>query len=102
MNYGILASQSCLLTDITDQLHEPAKKINTVGRLSRHLAKGIPDAALKSYLKQVKQYCPCHPIVHIDDSDIVKPDAHHFEDLGWVRIVLKALQQKAFTKRATM
>ena len=26
MNYGILASGSCLLTDIVDQLHEPSKK----------------------------------------------------------------------------
>ena len=26
MNYGILASGSCLLTDIVDQLHEPSRK----------------------------------------------------------------------------
>lgn len=26
MNYGILASNSCMLTDIVDQLHEPSKK----------------------------------------------------------------------------
>lgn len=30
MIYGILASKSCLLTDITDKLHEPIKKVNTV------------------------------------------------------------------------
>ena len=35
MNYGILASRSCLLTDIVD-------------RLSRHLAKGTPKDALKA------------------------------------------------------
>lgn len=35
MNYGILASGSCLLTDIADQLHEPSRKINIVDRLSR-------------------------------------------------------------------
>ena len=28
MNYGILASGSCLLTDVVDQLHEPSRKIN--------------------------------------------------------------------------
>ena len=39
MNYGILASNSCLLTDIVDQLHEHSKKINSVDRLSRHLSK---------------------------------------------------------------
>lgn len=30
MTYGILASQSCLLTDIADSLLEPSKKINVV------------------------------------------------------------------------
>lgn len=85
MNYGILASNSCLLTDIVDQLHEPSKKINIVDRLSRHLAKGIPKDALNSYLLQVKKWCPSHPVIHIDDSDVVKPDGYKFESLGWVR-----------------
>ena len=97
MNYGILASGSCLLTDIVDQLHEPSRKINIVDqlhepsrkinivdRLSRHLAKGIPKNALKAYLTQVKKWCPDQPIIHIDDSDVVKPDGYKFESLGWV------------------
>ena len=46
MDYGILASGSCLLTDIVDRLQEPSRKINIVDRLSRHLAKGIPKDAL--------------------------------------------------------
>ena len=37
ITYGILASGSCLLTDVADQLHENTKKINTVDRLSNHL-----------------------------------------------------------------
>lgn len=85
MNYGMLASGSCLLTDIVDQLHEPSKKINTVDRLSRHLAKGTPREALKAYLTQVKKWCPAQPVVHIDDSDVVKPDGYKFESLGWVQ-----------------
>lgn len=85
MNYGMLASKSCLLTDIVDQLHEPSKKSNIVDRLSKHLAKGIPQAALTVYLKQIPKHCPKQPVVHIDDSDIVKPDGYHFESLGWVR-----------------
>lgn len=85
MNYGILASGSCLLTDIVDQLHEPSRKINIVDRLSRHLAKGIPKDALNSYLKQVRKWCPDQPVIHIDDSDVVKPDGYRFESLGWVR-----------------
>ena len=85
MNYGMLASGSCLLTDIVDQLHEPSRKINIVDRLSRHLAKGTPREALKAYLTQVKKWCPDQPVIHIDDSDVVKPDGHKFESLGWVR-----------------
>ena len=85
MNYGILASGSCLLTDIVDQLHEPSRKINSVDRLSRHLAKGTPKAALKAYLTQVRKWCPSHPVIFIDDSDVVKPDGYKFESLGWVR-----------------
>lgn len=85
MNYGMLASGSCLLTDIVDQLHEPSRKINIVDRLSRHLAKGTPKDALKAYLAQVKKWCPDQPVIHIDDSDVVKPDGYKFESLGWVR-----------------
>lgn len=85
MNYGILASGSCLLIDIVDQLHEPSRKINIVDRLSRHLAKGIPKDALKAYLTQVRKWCSVQPLIHIDDSDVVKPDGYKFESLGWVR-----------------
>ena len=41
ITYGILASGSCLLTDVADQLHEDSKKINIVDRLSRHLDKKV-------------------------------------------------------------
>ena len=53
MNYGILASGSCLLTDIVDHLHEPSRKINIVDRLSRHLAKGTPKDALKALIQRM-------------------------------------------------
>ena len=85
ITYGILASGSCLLTDICDQLHEPSKKINVVDRLSRHLEKGTPASAVSAYLQQVKKWVPVDPVIHIDDSDIVKPDGYKFEDLGIVR-----------------
>lgn len=85
MNYGMLASGSCLLTDIVDQLHEPSKKINIVDRLSKHLAKGTPKDALMAYLVQAKKWCPDQTVIHIDDSDVVKPDGYKFESLGWVR-----------------
>lgn len=85
ITYGILASGSCLLPDVVDQLHEPSKKINVVDRLSRHLEKGTPASAAASYLQQVKKWVPADPVVHIDDSDVVKPDGYKFESLGIVR-----------------
>ena len=85
ITYGMLASESCLLTDICDQLHEPSKKINVVDRLSRHLEKGTPASAASAYLQQLKKWIPVEPVIHIDDSDVVKPDGYKFEALGIVR-----------------
>ena len=85
ITYGMLASGSCLLTDVCDQLHEPSKKINVVDRLSRHLEKGTPASAVSAYLKQIKKWIPAEPIIHIDDSDVVKPGGYKFEALGIVR-----------------
>ena len=38
MCYGMMASGSCLLTEVAQKLHENAKKIKVVDRLSKHLA----------------------------------------------------------------
>lgn len=85
MTYGMLSSKSCLLTDIVDQLHEPSQKVNSVERLSRHLNRGVPIPALRSYLSTVRKWVPADPVIYIDDSDVVKPDGHKFESLGMVR-----------------
>ena len=85
MTYGLLVSQSSLLTDIVDQLHEDSQKVNSVERLSRHLNRGVPSRALKSYLSSIRKYVPDQPVILIDDSDIVKPDGREFEALGIVR-----------------
>ena len=60
MTYGMLASGSCLLTDIVDQLHENSQ-----------------------------------PIIHIDDSDVVKPDGYKFEAIGIVRDGSKSTDSKS-------
>ncbi len=99
MTYGILASQSCLLTDIADQLHEPSRKINVVDRLSRHLANGVPNDALSAFLSLVKRWCPNHPVVHIDDSDVVKPDGFRFESIGLVRDGSESTSRKNVFKK---
>lgn len=41
ITYGMLASNSCLLTDVADQLHKDSK-VNIVERLTIHLNNGIP------------------------------------------------------------
>lgn len=58
MVYGILASRSCLLTDISNQLHEATRKVNTVKRLSNHLSAGTPESAVASYLRTMKSLLP--------------------------------------------
>lgn len=85
MTYGMLASGSCLLTDIVAQLHQPSKKVNSVERLTRHRNNGTPVKALHSYLSTIRKWVPGEPVIHIDDSDIIKPDGYKFEALGIVR-----------------
>lgn len=94
MVYGMLASESCLLTDIVDQLHESVKKVNSVERLTRHLNLGVSSDALKSYLSMVRKWVPNEPVIHIDDSDVIKPDGYKFQDLGLVRDGSKSTEKK--------
>ena len=94
MTYGMLASGSCLLTDVVDQLHETSKKTNSVERLTRHLNNGVPPAALNSYLTTIRKWVPAEPVIHIDDSDVVKPDGYKFEALGLVRDGSKSTASK--------
>ena len=94
MTYGMLAARSCLLTDIVDQLHEDSKKVNSVERLTRHLNKGVPLLALKSYLAAVRRWVPEEPVIHIDDSDVAKPNGHKFESLDLVRDGSKSTDTK--------
>ena len=99
MTYGMLAAGSCLLTDVVDQLHEYSKKINIVDRLSRHLDKGVPAQATSSYLQQIKKWVPSEPVIHIDDSDVVKPDGYKFESLGIVRDGSESTSAKSVYKK---
>lgn len=94
MTYGMPASGSCLLTDVVDQLHEDSKKVNSVERLTRHLNNGISSTTLKSYLTAIRKWAPQEPVIHIDDSDIVKPDGYKFEALGLVRDGSKSTASK--------
>ena len=95
MTYGILASESCLLTDIVDTLHENTKKVNSVERLTRHLNNGTPADALHAYLTLVKKWVTSEPVIHVDDSDVVKPGGYKFEALGLVRDGSKSTDVKS-------
>ena len=95
MTYGMVASQSCLLTQIAQRLQENTKKIYTVDRLSEHLAKGLPKKALKEYLHTVRKMAPKEPVIHIDDSDVIKPEGRHFEALGIVRDGSRSTPEKS-------
>jgi len=95
MTYGIVASQSCLLTQIAQRLQEDTKKIYTVDRLSDHLVKGLPGDTLKEYLRFVCKMAPKEPVIHIDDSDVIKPEGYHFESLGIVRDGSKSTPEKS-------
>lgn len=70
MIYGTLASGSCLLTDIVDQLHENSKKVNSVEHLTKHLNKEILKDSQKSYLAFVCSKVSKIPVVHMDDKQI--------------------------------
>lgn len=95
MTYGILASQSCLLTKIAQVLQEDEKKIYTVDRLSDHLKDGVHSDALAAYLNYVRKMAPAEPVIHIDDSDVVKPEGYHFESLGIVRDGSRSTKDKS-------
>lgn len=95
ITYGMLASGSCLLTEIAHHLHESTKKVNIVERLTRHLNKGTPIPALKAYLNTIRKWVPDEPVIHIDDSDVVKPDGCKFEYLGLVRDGSKSTSTKS-------
>ena len=73
MCYGAMASKSCVISDIAQELQEETQKINTIERLTRNLGVKIPEIVQNNYLNTVKQYLPDDVVIHIDDSDIVKP-----------------------------
>ena len=85
MIYGMIASESVILSDIAGALKEDSHKINTVDRLSRNLRSDLPGTFFRNYIKVVRNEIPDDPIVMIDDSDVVKPYGEKFEGLGLVR-----------------
>ena len=85
MCYGVMASKSCVISDIAHELQEETQKINTIERLTRNLGAAIPETMQNNYLNIMKQYFPDDIVIHIDDSDVVKPCGRAFEGISQVR-----------------
>ena len=85
MIYGTMASGSVLLSDIADVLKEDIHKDNTIERLSKHLAKGLPKGMRLNYARAVMPDIPKDPVILLDNTEVVKPSGKKFEALGRVR-----------------
>ena len=83
--YGAMSSQSCVISEIAQELQEQAKKIHIIQRLTRNLNEEIPKTVQDNYLGIVKRHLPDHIVVHIDNSDVIKPSGHAFEGISRVR-----------------
>ena len=102
MTYGIVASKSCLLTQISQRLQENTKKRYTVDRLSDHLANGIPQNALGDYLRYVRSIVPSEPVIHIDDSMLLSRKGIILNLWGLSGMVPEARRKRVYSARDTM
>lgn len=86
MLYGISASNSLMLSDISRKLQEKIKLDNTIERLSIHLANEIEGkrSIEENYYKFVRGRIPENPIVDFDNTDITKLYGKKFEYLDTV------------------
>jgi len=86
MIYGILASQSCYLTDISRKLNEKISLKKTVERLSRNLMNFDDTTKLiNNYLSTLQSSFDEKTVFIIDDSDISKPYSKRLEGICKVR-----------------
>lgn len=86
MIYGILASKSCLLSEIGRNLNEKIALRKTVTRLSRNLNDfNDGEELFEEYLKSIKNRYDDKSVLIIDGSDITKPASTELEGLCEVR-----------------
>jgi hypothetical protein len=83
--YGILRSGSIILKNIGTALNEPIKTENTIDRLSQNLQRNLSTEIQKNYIKKMLDSLEKHPVILVDDSDVIKPHGKKFEALGKVR-----------------
>lgn len=86
MIYGILASKSCLLSEISRNLNEKIPLRKTVNRLSRNLKDFNSNEELfEAYLESIRKRYNDKSVLIIDGSDITKPASTRLEGLCEVR-----------------
>lgn len=83
--YGILKSGSVVLKDIGTALNEPIRIKNTIDRLSQNLQRQLSPDIEKNYTKKMINTLGKHPVILVDDTDVIKPHGEKFEALGKVR-----------------
>ena len=85
--YGILKSQSILLSDIAHSLNEKILTKKTIERLSRFLDKDLDFDCRNRLLKYALSMMPKDDlkVFSVDDTDVTKPYGEHFEALGLVK-----------------
>jgi hypothetical protein len=86
MIYGLLAGQSCYLTEIARKLKEEIALDKTVERLSRNLMNfDGAEPLINQYLHVVGKHFDESTILLVDDSDVSKPCSSKLEGLCRVR-----------------
>ena len=86
MVFGIIASKSCYLTEISRSLNEDIKLDKTVDRLSRNLMNFNGEAKLReNYFDSVKKNFGDDTIIIFDDSDVAKPYSRKLEGVCRVK-----------------
>lgn len=84
--YGILKSQSIVLSDIVHSLNEKITPKKSIERLSRFLNRNFDLEFRDNLLKLALTMMPkTFKIFSVDDTDVIKPYGKKFESLGRLR-----------------
>lgn len=86
MVYGIIKSQSVILSDIAHELKEGTTPKKTIERLSRSLDRDVDAKFREGLLSLALSMMPSGlKTFAVDDTDVIKPYGKSFESLGTVR-----------------
>ena len=97
IEYGIAASGSCLISDISRSINEDIKLKNTIERLCDNLNSFDDTETLyNNYIEKIGDIYGKEPVVLFDDSDISKVYGKKFEDLD--DVIDASSQDKKVTK----